>query len=128
MITAAHWLHKSQHDFATMGFNLKTPVEVDFPKLLSWKNSVSQKMSNGVSQLLKGNNVTIIRGEAQFKSATEITVNAAKTEAELGHRVRQVLKRFRVNILLLRLDLAQLRFRVLSLMRKIFCLQLGPWT
>jgi dihydrolipoamide dehydrogenase len=84
MITAAHWLHKSQHDFATMGFNLKTPVEVDFPKLLSWKNSVSQKMSNGVSQLLKGNNVTIIRGEAQFKSPTEITVNTAKTEAGAG--------------------------------------------
>jgi dihydrolipoamide dehydrogenase len=77
MITAAHWLHKSQHDFATMGFKLRTPVEVDFPQLLAWKNSVSQKMSNGVSQLLKGNSVTIFKGEAQFKSATEITVTSA---------------------------------------------------
>ena len=78
MITAAHWLHKSQHDFKNMGFNLKTPVEVDFPKLLSWKNSVSEKMSGGVNQLLKGNLVTILKGEAQFKSANEITLTQAK--------------------------------------------------
>lgn len=75
MITAAHWLHKTQHDFKNMGFNLKSPVEVDFPKLLSWKNSVSDKMSSGVNQLLKGNQVTILKGEAQFKNANEITVS-----------------------------------------------------
>ncbi|MES3038333.1 MAG: dihydrolipoyl dehydrogenase [Bdellovibrionota bacterium] len=74
MITAAHWLHKTQHDFPTMGFNLKTPIEVDFGKLLAWKNSVCAKMSGGVKQLLSGNKVTVIKGEATFKTNKEITV------------------------------------------------------
>ncbi len=74
MITAGHWLHKAEHDFPTMGFNLKSKIEVDFKKLLAWKNSVCDKMSGGVNQLLKGNGVTIIKGTANFKSPTEITV------------------------------------------------------
>lgn len=75
MITAAHWLHKAQHDFKTMGFNMKSEIEVDFKKLLSWKNSVSERMSTGVNQLLKGNGVTILKGEAQFKSPQEISIS-----------------------------------------------------
>lgn len=73
MITAAHWLHKAQHDFPTMGFNVKG-LDVDFKKLLAWKNSVCDKMSGGVSQLLKGNSVTVLKGEASFTSSTQITV------------------------------------------------------
>lgn len=84
MITAAHWLHKTQHDFAPMGFRMKSPVEVDFPQLLSWKNSVSGKMSGGVNQLLKGNSVTILKGEAQFKSATEITITPTKIDGSVA--------------------------------------------
>jgi dihydrolipoamide dehydrogenase len=74
MITAGHWLHKAEHDFPTMGFNLKNKIEVDFKKLLAWKNSVCDKMSGGVNQLLKGNGVTILKGQANFKSPQEITV------------------------------------------------------
>ena len=74
MITAAHWLHKAEHDFPTMGFNIKSGIDVDFKKLLAWKNSVCDKMSGGVNQLLKGNQVTILKGEAQFKNSKEISV------------------------------------------------------
>jgi dihydrolipoamide dehydrogenase len=74
MITAGHHWHKAHHDFKNMGFNIKG-LELDFKKLLEWKNSVSSKMSSGVAQLLKGNQVTVIKGEAQFKSSQEITVN-----------------------------------------------------
>lgn len=73
MISATHFLHKAQHDAATMGINIKG-ISVDMPKLKSWKESVSAKMSGGVGQLLKGNGVTTIMGEAEFKSKTELTV------------------------------------------------------
>lgn len=76
MISATHFLHKAQHDAGTMGINIKN-ISVDMPKLLSWKQSVCDKMSGGVSQLLKGNSVAILRGEAQFKSATEISIKGS---------------------------------------------------
>lgn len=73
MITATHFLHRAQHDAATMGIKIKD-ISVDMKQLVTWKQSVSDKMSGGVSQLLKGNSVTIINGEAQFKNSKEIEV------------------------------------------------------
>lgn len=74
MITATHNLHKAQHDFKEMGINIKGSIDVDMKQLLKWKNSVCDKMSGGVNQLLKGNTVTIIKGDADFKSPKELTV------------------------------------------------------
>jgi dihydrolipoamide dehydrogenase len=73
MISATHFLHKAQHQASDMGIMIKG-IEVDMQKLVSWKQSVCEKMSGGVSQLLKGNNVTVIKGEAQFKSAKELQI------------------------------------------------------
>lgn len=78
MITATHLLHKAQHNFAEMGLNIKGGIDVDMKKLVTWKQSVSDKMAGGVNQLLKGNGVTIITGEAEFKSSKEITVKSSK--------------------------------------------------
>lgn len=80
MISATHFLHKAQHDAGTMGINIKD-ISVDMKKLVTWKQSVCDKMSGGVNQLLKGNSVTILMGEAEFKSAKEITVKS-KTGTE----------------------------------------------
>ena len=77
MITATHLLHKAQHNFAEMGLNIKGGIDVDMKKLVAWKQSVSDKMSGGINQLLKGNGVTILKGEANFKTATEITVKSS---------------------------------------------------
>ncbi|MAE73448.1 MAG: dihydrolipoyl dehydrogenase [Bdellovibrionaceae bacterium] len=77
MITAAHFLERAQHDAPTMGFEIPGPVKVDMKKLRDWKQSVCDKMSGGVAQLLKGNKVEIIRGEASFKSAQELTVKSS---------------------------------------------------
>ncbi len=81
MITAGHHWHRAHHDFKTMGFNIKG-IELDFKKLLEWKNSVSSKMSSGVAQLLKGNQITVIKGEAQFKTAQELVVNGESIAAK----------------------------------------------
>lgn len=78
MITATHLLHKAQHNFAEMGLNIKGGIDVDMKKLVSWKQSVSDKMSGGVSQLLKGNGVTILKGDAEFKTAKEVTVKSSE--------------------------------------------------
>lgn len=77
MITATHLLHKAQHNFADMGLNIKGGIEVDMKKLVSWKQSVCDKMAGGVGQLLKGNSVTILKGTADFKSSKEITVKSS---------------------------------------------------
>lgn len=77
MITATHLLHKAQHDFKTMGLNIKGGIDVDMKTLVKWKQSVCDKMSGGVNQLLKGNTVTILKGNAEFKTAKEITVKSA---------------------------------------------------
>lgn len=76
MISATHFLHKAQHDAADMGIMIKN-IDVDMKQLQKWKTSVCDKMSGGVSQLLKGNGVTIVRGEASFKNNKEITVAAS---------------------------------------------------
>jgi dihydrolipoamide dehydrogenase len=82
MITATHLLHKAQHDFKTMGLNIQGGIDVDMKKLVSWKQSVCDKMSGGVNQLLKGNTVTILKGNAEFKNSKEISVKTASgTEA-----------------------------------------------
>jgi dihydrolipoamide dehydrogenase len=75
MISATHFLHKAQHDAAEMGINFKG-ISVDMKQLKKWKESVTGKMSGGVGQLLKGNGVTVLSGEAEFKSKTEITVKS----------------------------------------------------
>ncbi len=77
MITATHLLHKAQHDFKSMGLNIKGGIEVDMKKLVSWKQSVCDKMSGGVTQLLKGNAVTIIKGAAEFKNQKELIIKMA---------------------------------------------------
>lgn len=77
MITAAHFLHRLEHDAATMGIKT-SKVSVDMKQTQKWKQSVCDRMSGGVEQLLKGNKVTIISGDASFKSKTELTVKTAK--------------------------------------------------
>lgn len=82
MITATHLLHKAQHNFKDMGLNIKGSIDVDMKQLVKWKQSVCDKMSGGVNQLLKGNTVTVLRGDAEFKSSKEITVkSSAGTES-----------------------------------------------
>jgi dihydrolipoamide dehydrogenase len=77
MITATHLLHKAQHDFKTMGLNIQGGIDVDMKQLVTWKQSVCDKMSGGVNQLLKGNQVTIIKGNAEFKNSKEISVKSS---------------------------------------------------
>ncbi len=55
-------------------------VTLDFTKVQVWKDSVVRQMTQGVDTLLKGNKVTVVKGEAFFVSPTEVRV-MTETEA-----------------------------------------------
>lgn len=76
MISAAHFLHRLEHDASEMGIKAGK-VSVDMKQMQKWKKSVCDRMSGGVEQLLKGNKVKIIKGDATFKSATELQVKSS---------------------------------------------------
>lgn len=76
MISASHFYQRIQHDGPEMGITTKGPVQLDMKKLVSWKQSVCDRMSGGVAQLLKGNEVTVISGEAKFQSTKELAVKS----------------------------------------------------
>ncbi len=82
LISAGHFLHRLSHQASDMGIKVKGEVSVDMTQTQVWKKSVCDRMAGGVEQLLKGNGVTIIRGEASFKTATELTVKPATGAAE----------------------------------------------
>src|SRR5690242_21113045 len=76
MITASHFLHRMQHDAPEMGLEIKGDIKLNMKQLKTWKDSVCQKMSGGVSQLLKGNNVTVLMGDATFAANRTLSVKS----------------------------------------------------
>lgn len=80
MISAAHFLHRMQHDAGEMGLELGSAPKVNLKKMVNWKQGVCDRMSKGVEQLLKGNKVEIVHGEARFLSGTELEVTGAKKQ------------------------------------------------
>lgn len=76
MIAAAHFLQRMNHDAPEMGFTVKG-IDLDAKKLQAWKQSVCNKMSGGVQQLLKGNSVEVISGDATFTDSKTLSVKAS---------------------------------------------------
>lgn len=76
MITASHFYQRMQEAGPEMGFAIPGPVKIDMKKMQAWKQSVCDRMSGGVSQLLKGNSVTVIMGNAKFTSPKELVVQS----------------------------------------------------
>ncbi len=74
MIKAAGFFEKMQKADG-MGFKVKG-VDVDFKGLQEWKQSVVTKLTGGVSQLLKGNKVELIQGEASFVGKNELSIQS----------------------------------------------------
>lgn len=83
MITAAHFLHRLQHDAPEMGIEISGKPKVNMKKLVDWKQSVCDRMSGGVAQLLKGNQVEVIAGEAEFKDDKTLKVTGKNVNDEI---------------------------------------------
>ncbi|MEQ1878585.1 MAG: dihydrolipoyl dehydrogenase [Bdellovibrionia bacterium] len=80
MISAAHFLHRAQHDAPEMGINIGK-IEIDMKKMVDWKQSVCERMAGGVEQLLKANKVTVVRGEASFVSKDEVKITGKEPQS-----------------------------------------------
>jgi len=70
---------------STMGINAGEP-EVDFPKLISWKDGIVKKLTGGISTLLKANGADQLFGHARFvgpgKLDVETSEGTVRVEAE----------------------------------------------
>lgn len=50
-------------------------VKVNFEKVQQWKNGIVNKLTGGVSYLLKGNKITVLQGEAFFTGPDTVSVS-----------------------------------------------------
>lgn len=64
--------YRTSLDNADQGINAK--VDLDFAKVQAFKQSVVQRMTNGVAYLFKKNKIDVLRGTAYIKDANNIRV------------------------------------------------------
>ncbi|MFT9848579.1 dihydrolipoyl dehydrogenase [Aneurinibacillus sp. REN35] len=72
LISAAKQYEQAKEG-STIGINVEG-VSVDMKKVQEWKQGVVNKLTGGVGQLLKGNGVEVLSGEALFVSENEVRV------------------------------------------------------
>ena len=68
LISAGHTIDKIKHS-DRMGITV-TGFNVDLAKLVDWKGGIVKTLTGGVSQLLKANGVTSIKGQGSFESVS----------------------------------------------------------
>jgi dihydrolipoamide dehydrogenase len=76
VIHAAKTFDKMRHA-EDIGIKLASPPTIDWAATIKWKEGVSQKLSNGVRQLLKGNGAELMEGTATFVDARTVEVKKA---------------------------------------------------
>ena len=59
----------------SLEFGIEATFNINFSKLMSFKNKTVKKLSKGVETLLKGNNVTIYNGASSFIDKNTIAIN-----------------------------------------------------
>lgn len=72
LITAAKQVEKTR-SAADIGIEVGE-VKIDYAKTQKWKQGISDKLSGGVKFLLENNGVTILEGEAKFKTPNKVEV------------------------------------------------------
>lgn len=61
-------------------------VSVDFVQMQRWKSEVVSKLVGGVESLLRGNHVTVLKGEAEVKAKDIVSVELANGAEEVRTR------------------------------------------
>jgi dihydrolipoamide dehydrogenase len=72
MIYASDLLDKIKSSSA-MGINVGKAT-MDFQKMQKWKDSVVNKLINGIDTLCKGNMITVVKGHASFQSSNKLKI------------------------------------------------------
>lgn len=73
-------------DMEAHGVSFGDP-EIDLGKLRAWKNSVIGQLTQGLGALAKQRDVTVINGEAQFESPTEIAIVGSDERIEFSQAI-----------------------------------------
>jgi dihydrolipoamide dehydrogenase len=78
--------HKHALHGAEKGLTYGTPA-VDMAKMVAWKQGVVDKLTGGVTQLLKANKVEVLQGRAAFvsKEAVEVVSGGQKRQVKARH-------------------------------------------
>ncbi|UOQ85443.1 dihydrolipoyl dehydrogenase [Gracilibacillus salinarum] len=67
--------HKAEHAHGDEALGIKTEnVSVDFSKVQEWKGTVVNKLTGGVSGLLKANKIDLVQGEVYFVDKNTVKV------------------------------------------------------
>lgn len=80
LLHASHTLEESRHA-GEYGIVFGEP-KVDLKALQGWKDGVVKKLTGGVKQLLKGNKVELVSGEAKFVEANAVQVGDRRLSAK----------------------------------------------
>ncbi len=62
---------------SSIGINISGEPQIDFAKMIAWKDDVVKKLAGGVRQLLEGQKVQWLEGEARLSGAHRIEVRTA---------------------------------------------------
>ena len=81
LISASKFV-KNARNASKMGIDAN--VTVDLNKLQAWKRSVVERLTSGVSQLCRSNNVKIIRGEARLLSKDQLEIQGDSGKSKIA--------------------------------------------
>ncbi len=73
LLHATQMLHEAQHTFAAMGLTGDAP-DVDWPKMLAYKNDVIAQNTKGIEFLFKKNKIDWLKGWASIPEAGKVKV------------------------------------------------------
>jgi len=76
-------LRKHSSEGGHMGLSVSGEAEVDMGELVSWKNSIVDKLNKGVESLLKSAGANLIKGWAKFDTSKSCTVTNGKEETRI---------------------------------------------
>lgn len=70
----------------TMGIKVSGEVDVEMPEVVKWKDSIVNKLTNGVQTLLKGNGVEVISGEAYLSEPYVAKIKIGNKEQVFSYK------------------------------------------
>ena len=76
-------LSKHSSEEGHMGISIASEPELDMSSLVSWKDSIVDRLNKGVESLLKGSGVELVKGWATFSGPKRCTVKTSDGEIEI---------------------------------------------
>ena len=76
-------LSKHSYENGHMGITISSEPVLDMPSLISWKDSIVERLNKGVESLLKGAGVDLVKGWATFTGPKRCTVKTSEGDIEI---------------------------------------------